>query len=145
MAGGRPTKYKEEYCDNMYKHFDVPTMIPEMVREYNDEDKKWNTVEGAKMVANKLPTVVSFCRKIRINRDTFYEWVEKYDEFSDTYKNCKTIMEDIWIENSLYERYSKSFTIFLGKNVFGWKDKQEIEIELEPMMVKVVNDARPSN
>jgi hypothetical protein len=142
MAGGRPTKYKEAFCDEMYEHFDVPAMIPKMLRVKDEETGEWKLEEQAEMVATPLPTVVSFCRKIKINRDTFYEWVEKHNEFSDTYKNCKTIMEDIWIENSMKEQYSKSFTIFLGKNVFGWKDKQEIEIEVEPMMVKVVNDAR---
>jgi hypothetical protein len=126
---GQPTLYKEEYCDMLLKHYDIPALVPELIREYNEETKEWETKEGKEWVANKIPDVLSFSRKIGIHRDTFYEWIKKHDEFSDTYKKCKDIAEDIWRENSMFGRYQIAYTIFYGKNIFNWKDKQEVQLE----------------
>ena len=125
---GRPTKYKEEYCDALYDHYNIPAYKQQTVLEKND-DGEWEEVLTANYVANRIPSVVSFCRELKINRDTFYEWVGKHKDFSDTYKNCLVIAEDIWAENSMFSRYDKAYTIFYGKNIFGWKDKQEIQVE----------------
>lgn len=116
---GRPTGYTPELCDVMLEYFDIPAT---RIVEINGKEEVWS---------NTLPTVSGFCRQQRISRETFYRWVEQYEEFRDTYKVCKDIMEDIWVENSINGRYNTAFTIFAGKNIFGWTDKQEIKANVD--------------
>ena len=105
---GRPTKYKEEFCDALVEYYDK-----EPVTDGKPTD---------------LPVVVGFCRTIGISKDTFYAWVKKYDTFSDAYKKAQTMQEHILITNGLAGRYDKTFAIFAAKNLIGWKDKQEVDL-----------------
>lgn len=59
MAGGRPTKFKEEYVEQVYKL---------ALEGFTDE------------------RIADF---FSINRDTIYEWGEKHSEFSDSIKKGK--------------------------------------------------------
>lgn len=56
MAGGRPTKYDPKYCD-----------------------------EAIEFMAEGF-SVGAFAGKIRVSRDTLYEWASKHREFSDALK-----------------------------------------------------------
>ena len=116
---GRPTMYDESMCDTMLEYFDIPAT---RIVELNGKEEVWS---------NSLPTVAGFCRKLKISRETFYRWVGQYPEFHDTYKMCKDIMEDIWVENSMNGRYNTAFSIFAGKNIFNWTDKQEIKANVD--------------
>jgi hypothetical protein len=53
---GRPTKYKEEYCELLIAH---------MAKGYSFE---------------------SFASTINVNRDSLYEWTHKHEDFSDAKK-----------------------------------------------------------
>ena len=67
----------------------------------------------------------TIAHSIGTTRETIHNWKDKYPEFLDAYKKAKQLQEEIWIQNSLKGLYSTAFTIFLGKNVFGWTDKIE--------------------
>lgn len=122
--GGRPTKYKEEYCDEIIKYFDVePTRTITERFFYKNGDEKEKEIE----VANELPTIEGFCRSIKINKSTLHEWVKKYKEFTNAYKVAKDLQIDLWLKNSLKGLYNPTFSIFAGKNMFGWRDKSEID------------------
>jgi hypothetical protein len=124
MAGGRPTKYKPEYCEAIIDFFNVSptrTILETVTR------KDGSTVDKEIEIANDLPTIQRFCFSIDIVKDTLHEWVARYPEFSDAYKRAKELQEDMWVRNSLKGLYNPSFTIFTGKNIFGWRDKQDIE------------------
>ena len=121
---GRPTKYQKKYCKEIIKFFDKERtrIIYETFYYKNGEEKK-KEIE----VANELPTINGFCIKIGIHPDTLHEWVKKYSHFSDAYKRAKIMQEEFWQQNSMRGLYNPLFTIFMGKNVFGWKDKTEVE------------------
>lgn len=122
--GGRPSKYKKIYCEELLEMFNVePTK--EVIETYTYKDG--STKDIIKVVPIELPTLMDFAKKIKVNRDTLYEWAEKHKEFSDTLKKVKELQENIWQKNSLLGLYNPTFAIFMGKNVYGWKDKQEID------------------
>lgn len=116
MPGGRPTKYKPEYCEMLIKH-------------------------GQDGLSYE-----SFAGVIDVNVDTLYEWEKVYPEFSEAKNNFraksllfwdKVGIEGLW-EVSQYDDdgnliYKKKLNttnwIFQMKNRHNWRDKTEVEFE----------------
>jgi hypothetical protein len=123
--GGRPTIYKEEYPELLIKHFNQPSTVMKKVEKLSAGVVKKLNVEHS----NKLPTVASFCRSLLISGDTFYRWVKEYPKFSDAYRICKKIQEDILVENSMNGKYNPTFVNFWCKNNIGWTDQPQLTDE----------------
>jgi hypothetical protein len=109
--GGRPTKYRPEYCQQIVDYFDVPHVV--------------KGDDGA--VANDLPTLAGFAASIDVTRQTLLQWCTDHPEFSGAYQKAKDLAEAMWATNALQGRYQTAFAIFYGKNCFGYRDKQEVE------------------
>jgi DNA-binding XRE family transcriptional regulator len=104
---GRPLKYKS--VKSMQE--DIDKYFAEC-----DENGKPYTVSG---LAYALGT----------NRQTLLNYEEK-EEFFDTIKSAKAKIE-LFNEEMLYNKdVSTTGVIFNLKNNYGWKDKQEIEAEV---------------
>jgi len=122
---GRPTKYKPEYCEQILAFFNIErTKIILEKFYYKNGDVKEKEVE----VANELPTLQGFAISIGVTRDTLHKWIKKHKKFLYAYKEAKTLQEDFWLQNSIRGLYPGAFTIFAGKNMFGWRDKNETDI-----------------
>ena len=109
---GRPSRYDENIPEMLLKHFSTPEIIM----------KKGNKVK-------KLPTIAGFCKKYKIWLSSFDNRRKKNQKLMDAYTTCKLLQKDLRQEQSLLGNYNSQFTIFMGKNVFWWKDKQEITHE----------------
>lgn len=122
---GRPSKYKRKYCKKILEYFDIPAnrIVQRKIHYKNGDTKTTNT-----LIANDLPTIEGFCKQIGINKSTLHEWVKSESEFSNAYKMAKEMQKDIWLQNSLKGLYNPTFTIFAGKNIFGWKDNRDVDI-----------------
>jgi len=101
MAGGRPTKYKKEFAEK----------LPDMFK-------------GGESVAE-------VCAELGIWKETFYEWIKLYPEFSNSYKKGLQLSEAWWTKLGRAGSCGKATIqpttwIFNMKNRFGWADKQEI-------------------
>lgn len=103
---GRPTKYKPEYCNRIVEYFDIPAY-------HEDGDKK---------VPNDPRFLYDFARKIRVNIDTIYTWANVHPEFSDALKTVKKLQEKHLAINGFYGNSHPTFTIFMLKNICGWRD-----------------------
>ena len=99
---GRPTDYKPEYCQQIIDYFNDPSNTP-------------------------IPLFADFALKLGVSRATLHEWRQAHPEFFDAYKNAHAIQKARWIKGSLEGQFNPAFTIFFGKNVFKWRDKQELE------------------
>lgn len=124
MSVGRPTDYKDEYCEEIIKFFNVPPYIDSPIVITN---KDGSTAEKTERLPNQLPTLAGFARSIGVNRDTIQEWTKKHKEFSVALKFAKDCQEDILIQNGLIGLYQGSFAIMATKNLIAWRDKQEVE------------------
>lgn len=123
--GGRPSKYDPKYCQELLEYFDIePSYESEVTIRYKNGDEKTEY----KQVANNLPTLAGFARKIGVHRDTLNQWSHEYPEFSDSLKKAKEYQEDILVTNGLQGLYQGPFAIFTAKNVLNWRDKQETEL-----------------
>ena len=125
--GGRPTKYKQEYCEKLIQH---------MAEGYSFE---------------------SFAGVVEVNVDTLHEWAKVHEEFSDSKKiafaKCQMFWERIGITNILNiseslgpgmsssKSLNASAWIFNMKNRFKWRDKQPDETEVVVNNVNTMSEA----
>lgn len=102
MAGGRPTKYKEHYCDLIIEHMS----------------------EGA--------SITSFAAEIGVARSTIDEWASNYPEFSGAVKigkaKCASWWEKLGRNNAITGDGNATLVIFGLKNMApeDFRDKQEV-------------------
>lgn len=108
---GRPSTYKEEYCDLLVKH---------MAEGYSFE---------------------SFGAITHTSKETLYTWTEKHEEFLDAKKEaeakCRMFWENLGIKHVLNISEPKgtsyslnsSVWIFNMRNRFGWRNETKEEIE----------------
>ena len=105
MAGGRPTKYKEEYCDQ----------VIEFMRDGSSK--------------------VQFCAELKISYQTFLNWQEAYPEFLESVKTAEAISQAWWEEKGKkavfggIDGFNATGFIFQMKNRFPdhYSDKKELE------------------
>jgi len=91
----------------------------------------------SKALAEKLPamfdngeSVVEVCVALDIHKDTFYEWVKLYPEFSDAYKKGLAKSEAWWTRLGRggamgQVKIQPATWVFNMKNRFNWKDRIE--------------------
>ena len=125
-AGGRPTKYKPEYCKAILDFFDTELYDTTIETYYykNGESK-----ETEKRVAKPLPFLSAFARSINVCRDTIREWRDQHPEFSVAYKTAKEMQKEMLINCGLLGLYNATAYIFTAKNIAGMRDKQELIVE----------------
>ncbi len=143
---GRPTKYKEEYCEQIIDYFekcqaeimvDIKFFMPNknatistILNPLNESETldAWNVKEIAqKLVMQRFPTYVRFARSIGVNKTTLYEWATENKKFSNSMDICKDISEAILLENGLQWLYNPAFAQFLLKNNYWYKDQSEVK------------------
>lgn len=102
-AGGRPTKYKPEYCQ---------LVLDDMAQGYS---------------------LTAFAGLIGVCRDTLTEWVEQYPEFSLAVKRAKALQLRSWelgahnIRNGKGGPGASTMTVFGLSNLGDgeWRNKQD--------------------
>jgi DNA-binding XRE family transcriptional regulator len=135
--GGRPTLYKPEYAKQLLEFFDVPATA-----QVTDEEgiPMTNAAGNPVMAVGEFPTKAGFACEIGVDRDTLNEWsnatledgeTKKHPEFSVAYKQAELFQERILIQNALTGRYNAAFSIFTAKNVIGWRDKHDVNLNTD--------------
>lgn len=105
MPGGRPTKYKPEFCD--------------VVIASGREGK----------------TLAEMAADLDVGRAAINDWIEKYPEFSCAIKEGLELAQAWWENNGRvatfggFPGYNATSYIFQMKNRFkeDWRDKQEVD------------------
>lgn len=123
MAAGRPSKYKSRYCEDLIAFFDVEPYEDREIEHYDkDGNVKWTDF---KRVANRLPTLRDFAKKIGVHIDSLYEWQKRHKEFSEAVTRAEEIRKWFLIENGLNGCYNPAFGIFVAKNITDMRDRVE--------------------
>lgn len=125
-AGGRPTKYKAEYCQDIIKYFDIEPTVPIYDETLDEDGKVINRKETGRRPAD-LPFLSKYARKIGVVHDTLLEWCKVHPRFSAAYNVAKAIQKEILISNGVSGLYNASAFIFTAKNIAGMRDKHDLE------------------
>lgn len=141
-AGGRPTKYKAEYCEQLLQHFDIEPWEEREIPHYK-------TVEGERVVAwtdykimpVRMPTLRGFAKIIGLGISTLYDWINKehasfVQEFSDAFTYARDIRKEWLIDVGLSGTAPPASFKFVAVNCTDMRDKTETEhsgsIEMKP-------------
>lgn len=123
-AGGRPSKFKPEYC--------------EAIIDFMSNGR----------------SAVAFAHSIGVCRDTITEWVKVHPEFSLSFKRAsqaaQSYYEDVLTRgmNGEIKNFNVVACIFAMKNRFGadWREKQEVahsgSISLESLVVGSIDSKK---
>ena len=138
MAGGRPTKYRREYCDQIIEYFSKPPEEDLFETTYFPN----GTIKSQKPIKApwEFPTFQRFAWSIGVNMAQLQRWQDKHPEFRIAYAHAKEIQEAIWLQESMAGRYNPQFSKFFGVNCLGYKDKVEQETTITNYSMRF-NDA----
>lgn len=128
--GGRPTKYRKEFCDAIIEYFSIEPNRQELVSTGTAYDKNGDVKfekKEYKYFPNKLPTLFRFAEKIGVTMPTLHDWVDKHEEFASAYTRARELYTHFLVENGLMGLYNSQFAIFVAKNTTDMKDKVEVE------------------
>lgn len=123
--GGRPSKYKKEYCQLMINWFSR-----DLTREVEVEKIEYGkAVKINEIQPNYPPMFGAFAREIGVSHATLIDWTKKNKEFLEAYNECKQIQRDHIVMGCLMGIYNANFGRFTMKNISEWRDKIETHID----------------
>jgi hypothetical protein len=114
---GRPTKWKDEYCDLLVEHL----------------------AEGL--------SFDSFAGKIGITNETLNAWLKEKPEFSEAKKEGLPQSLLFWETmgrdgcRGFIKDFNTGAWVFNMKNRFGWRDKRELNHKVEKSLHEEILDA----
>ncbi len=76
---GRPSTFKKEYIDEMYKFFNGPIERREVIKsmiEYDEQGNEKKKAEEVKILPAKFPSLYAFSRHIGVPFGTVSDWAE---------------------------------------------------------------------
>ncbi len=110
MKVGKPTKYKRKFCKLAFDF---------LSKGYSKE---------------------ALAGELRVSRQCLYEWLQKYAEFGDTVRVAECKAQSVWEDLGMkavkgeIKGFNSSVWMFVMKNRFGWKDKQEVTSTTKPQL-----------
>lgn len=137
---GRPGLYRPEYAEQIIAFFDI-----EPYKEVTVEGRSGPRVE---LVANTFPTLQRFASRLGVRAATVSDWATAVDkdgsprhpEFAEAYARARELQEALFVEGTVVGAYSDRFGPFLAKNLFGWKDKTEVAVEVDQVSVEQLEE-----
>lgn len=80
---------------------------------------------------NAMPTITMFCAFLRIDKATFYKWVERNKEHPTTrmFKSLQTALAGLLEQGSLNGSLNNITAIFLLKSTHGYQEANTVTIE----------------
>jgi hypothetical protein len=121
-AGGRPTKYKPAYCQQLIDYFDIEPFKDIEIPHYKNGEISW--IDKKRLPA-RLPTLRKFAKSIEISYVTVYAWIKQHKEFSNAFTHAQLIRKEFLIDNGLQGLYPPLTFKFVAVNLTDMRDKLE--------------------
>ena len=149
---GRPTKYRESFCDAMINFFDVEPFSFHKVPHFEKTgkvDRKGNRVVvwyDSVRVVNKLPTMVGFSRFIGVAIRTMYNWMDPensayHEEFLHTYtRTAKELQKDFLIQCGLMGLHNPAYAKFAAINMTNMRDVKSEEYDTSDRLTELLKE-----
>lgn len=148
-TSGRPSKFKDSYCDEMIKFFDIQAytqVVAEELKEYYANGSIKKEGKKYKQLPAKMPTLHRFARHIKVDYSTVYRWAEKgewdgldkegnptpidpkFEVFCNTYKASREMIKEFLNDLALAGITPSGSFKFIATNYTDMRDKQETEV-----------------
>lgn len=122
-CSGRPTKYKASYCKSIVDFFSTPPLT-ERVETYLNVKTGIETTKTVE-IANELPFLTKWAKKIGVEYGTVLDWVALRPDFKKAWEEAKRLQTEFIMTNGLRNNYNAVFAIFTMKNVGKWRDEAD--------------------
>lgn len=117
LKAGRPTDYRDCYCDQIREYFGSATPW-----EINYTDKG-----GAQVIPkDRMPTIPRFCHAVGIHVSTFYKWVHKHEEFAEAVAEALEMQKAFLMESGGVS-IQAGFATFVLKAAHNMRDDTPLE------------------
>lgn len=133
-AGGAPTKYEPEYCQQLIDHFDIEPWEEHKIPHYKTvKGKRYTVWTDIKRLPARMPTLRGFAKKIGVGIRTVYDWIDEkhgsyQEEFSQAFTCAKEIRKEWLIDVGLSGNAPPASFKFVAVNVTDMRDRTEAEI-----------------
>lgn len=111
QAMGCPTKYKPEYCKELFDYFNVAP---------------YEKIAGRE-VATDYRSLNNFACKIGVNRNSLTNWAKEFPEFGEVYELAKQYQERYITINGLKSLIAPQFAQFIAINHIDMRVKAKDE------------------
>jgi len=146
-AGGRPTKYKPEYCEKLIEFFDIEPWEERKIPHYKNGEVVWTDI---KILPVRMPTLRGFAKSIDISIRAIYNWVDLksktyQEEFMHAFAHAKEIRKDWLVDVGLSGSAPPASFKFVAVNVTDMTDKTEHELtgkDGKPIPLQIVDFAK---
>lgn len=145
MPAGRPTLYNDQILSDTKAY--IESCEDEIVQIVTGESEKGFTTFKEKTRV-KLPTIEGLAYRLKISKETIYQWEQQHPEFSDVINDLRAKQAERLVNNGL----SGDYNAYIAKALLakhGYADRQEVDhttkgdkIEASPT-INVYNSAPP--
>jgi len=115
---GRPTKYNDDVINQTCDYFADPQEV----------------------AGDRLATIAGLSVYLGVHVDTIYEWKKRHPDFSDAIKLNEGHQVRQLVNIMLDKDQYTTGSIFVAKNILGWKDKTETEVVEMPTLNITLSD-----
>lgn len=128
--GGRPSKYKNKYCQEIIDFYDVEPWEEREIPHMKGGELVWTDI---KIIPTRRPTIRRFAKKIGICLATVYNWLNSehqsyHKDFSHAYVHgCKYLIKDFLIDGALAGITPPASFKFIAVNMTDMRDKVNLE------------------
>lgn len=120
----------------------VMNLPPIDIADVNQVRQRINEYLSLCSAADMKPTVKGFCNSLKIGRTTLFDW-KRGSYRADTHQAviCEAydLLEELWENYMQNGKINPVSGIFLGKNNFGYQDKQEYVVTPNTKEVEAVD------
>jgi len=121
--GGRPTKYKEEFCDKVIDYLEgCQDEIDNYVKSSGDKGETYQRV-----VKVSLPTIEGFSSFLDVSVDSLERWGDKYPKFCGALNEIRREQKKRLLDKGLSGDYNPMIAKLILSSNHGMNEKKETE------------------
>ena len=128
------SSFKKEYIEKIKEFFNYEPFREVKIPHYKKGELAY---EEVKLYPNKPRFLTDFARSIGVPRSSLNEWVKKFPEFAEAFKEVKEINNMKITQGALMGVYTPGAFIFTMKNIAGWRDTKDLKVDGELKVSKI--------
>ena len=147
--GGRPTEYKEEYCDEVDVYLKENKDEYEMIDDYKEDEKPVANDTELKILKRKerrkgiikvnLPTIEGFALRLNVSEKTLYNWRDKHPKFLQSLGKINREQKKRLLNMGLSGEYNSTIAKLILSSNHGMVERSDITTKDKELPKSIIN------